>query len=135
MDITSGVATAISLARKLLELKSLAKDAEAKLIIADLQLALAEVKSQLADVMEFNLQLRTDLAKAQSPPDVVFKDSAYYRTDGDGPFCTTCFDKGKQLIRLTELATMFHGEGRYLCGICKNRFLPVKMKAAMPIIA
>lgn len=125
MDIIAGVSGAIGLARQLLELKGVAKDAQARLLIADLQVQLAGLKGDLAALLLDNQRLAADLAKATAAaPEVVFKGGVYYRPTGDGPFCTTCFDRDGRLVRLTELPRMFHGEGRYTCNACRGRFQP-----------
>lgn len=34
--------------------------------------------------------------------DYEFKNNAYYNKNGDGPFCSRCFDKNKDLIRVIK---------------------------------
>lgn len=131
MEIIASITAAIATVKQVLELKGMAKNAEAKLLLAELQVKLAEVHSRLAVVMMENQQLRDQLAKATSPPEVVFKDGAYYLAkNNDGPFCTVCYDRGRDLIRLTELAAMFHDEGRFHCGSCGGRFQPRRRTGA-----
>ncbi|MCK5476227.1 MAG: hypothetical protein KAI71_06640 [Candidatus Pacebacteria bacterium] len=50
--------------------------------------------------------------------DLEFKDNAFWKkSDDDGPFCTRCFDKNRELIRLLL------DQGCYSeCPECKNSF-------------
>ena len=124
MDITAGVAGAVVVVKKLLELKTIAKDAEAKLLIADLQLQLADVKTTAADLMNEKLQLAERLRRATEPPPVMIKEGLYFKEDEDGPFCTTCYDRDGKMIRLIranlkEMHAMGH---THHCGVCKMRY-------------
>jgi len=51
-DIITAVTGAIALTKQLVGLASVAKDAEAKLVVADLQIQLAELKTKLAELIE-----------------------------------------------------------------------------------
>lgn len=123
MDILSSVTGAITLTKQLLNFATAAKDAESKLILADLQLKLAELKGQLAELINENIHLKDELKKASSTSvDVVLKDGAYFKNDGDGPFCTICYDKSKQMIRVSAVQGMLRKFGKWRCGSCKNQF-------------
>lgn len=121
-DILSTVSSAIGLSKKLLELSSVAKNADAKLLIADLQLQLAEVKSALAELIGENSDLKEQLRQRDEPPEVVFKDGLYYTSEGDGPFCTSCYDTDGNLIRVAEMATAFRSHGRWRCNVCTAKY-------------
>lgn len=126
MDILTGVTTAIALAKQLLEFGSVAKDAQAKMVLADLQIQLAEVKVKLADLMNENTELKDKLKKAlDTVPEVEIRDGLYYKKDGgDGPFCTSCYDSGKKLIRVIEADRNIQRlmGNRWRCNVCKAHF-------------
>jgi hypothetical protein len=122
-DIIATVTTAIGLTKQLFDIADATKSAEAKLLVADLRVQLAELKDQLAELMEENRQLKEELKKSQSTvAEVVFKSGLYYRPDGDGPFCTTCYDKEHKLIRVTRMARQFWQFGKWSCGVCETHY-------------
>ena len=123
VDVIAAVTGAIGLTKQLLELTTVAKDAKAKLVIADLQIQLAELKTKLAELIDENAQLKQEIKKATSiVAEVTLKDGLYYKADGDGPFCTACYDSKKQLIRVTELASVFQQIGRWRCNVCTAKY-------------
>lgn len=123
IDVIATVTSAIGLTKQLLELRTVAKDAQAKNVVADLQVQLAELKTKLAMLIEENTQLKEEIKKATSSVvEVVIKNNLYYKTDGEGPFCTTCYDSKKRLIRVTKLAGLFADFGKWRCGVCKNHY-------------
>jgi hypothetical protein len=122
-DIPNAIAGAISLTKKLLSLAAVANDATAKLAIADLQVQLAELKTHLAELIDENSQLKQELKAFKSAGvEVVVKDGLYYKPDGDGPFCTACYDSGKTLSRITELGAAFRPIARWRCNVCKATY-------------
>jgi len=50
-------------------------------------------------------------SSSQAPPpalaDVVVMSGVYWKQDGDGPFCTACYDTNEKLIRLSEFSDSF----------------------------
>lgn len=122
-DIVTSVTAAVGLTRQLVDLASIAKDAKAKAIVADLQLELAEVKIRLAELIEQNLQLKTELKNAKSQEtDLKLRGDLYYKTDGDGPFCTCCYDSDRKLIRVIPLSAHFHVIAKFRCNVCEGKF-------------
>jgi len=65
-DIFAAVTSAITTAKKLKELADKVRDSEFKSLLADLSLELAEVKTQLAGVMNENTQLKTKVRELES---------------------------------------------------------------------
>lgn len=122
MDALANISKAIALAKKLLEVNAISQNADAMLSIANLQLELAGIKSALSDLMHENQSLKEKLQAKQNPPDLSLRDGAYYKTDGDGPYCTTCFDSSGKLIRLTRMADTFAAVGKWRCGACKSLY-------------
>ena len=130
MGVVATISGAIDIAQKIIELKAVAKNADAMMLLASLKLALADAKTQLADMMTENLQLKSDLATATSPPVLLPKDGMYYKSDDDGPFCTICFDRDEKAIRLVEVGMSIWSTGRWSCGVCKTRFRPQQASAS-----
>ena len=122
-DPITAVTTALSLSKQLLGFAVAVKDANAKLAIAEIQVQLAEIKTRLAELIDENNQLKQDLKAATSTiPEVVIKEGLYYTPDGDGPFCTACYDTKKQLVRLSELGAAFHVIARWKCNVCNGKY-------------
>ncbi len=114
VDVLTTVTGAIGLTKKLLELTVVAKDAKAKMIVADLQIQLAQLKTRLAELIDENTHLKQEIKNATSTvAEVTLKDGLYYKIDGDGPFCTACYDSKRQLIRVSEMAAIFQEIGRW----------------------
>ena len=123
VDVIATVTGAIGLTKQLFELATVAKDAKAKLVVADLQIQLAELKTKLAELIDENTQLKQEVKKATSNvAEVTLKDGFYFKTDGDGRFCTTCYDSKKQLIRVSALTGPLTALGKWRCGVCKGHF-------------
>lgn len=122
-DAITAVTAAINLSKQLYSLAVVAKDAEAKHMIADLNLQLAELKLKLAELTEENNDLKQQLKRATTTtPEVVCRDGLYFKPDGDGPFCTACYDSKKQLIRVSEYEASFHEIARWHCNVCKGSY-------------
>ncbi|MGB3477593.1 MAG: hypothetical protein WBB67_00350 [bacterium] len=85
--------------------------------ILDIQQQLLEMqkkmRAQVAEIEELQEKLKIK-------GDILFKNPAYWikKKDGlwDGPFCPTCWDGEKKLIRLVE---RFPGRNILRCNICK----------------
>jgi len=122
-DVITTVTAAINLTKQLLGLAVVAKDANAKLVIADLQVQLAELKTRLAELIDENNQLKQEIRRsAATETAVVLKEGLYYTPDGDGPFCTACYDSKKQMIRVSEMGAAFHDIARWRCNVCKATY-------------
>lgn len=117
------VTTAINLSKQLLGFAVVAKDASAKLVIADLQVQLAELKTRLAELIDENNQLKQEVKKvATNVAEVSLKEGLYFTSNGDGPYCTACYDSKKQLIRVREMGAAFHAIARWRCNVCKAHY-------------
>jgi hypothetical protein len=51
--------------------------------------------------------------------ELVWRSSAYWRKDGDGPFCPGCWDGRKQLSRIVKLPDL---SWMSQCPVCKSTF-------------
>lgn len=126
-DVLSSVGHAINLAKRLREISKNIEDAEFKNILADLNLELADTKLALASVMEENAQLKLELtqfkhSQGSGRGELVFKEFAYYTQDGDGPFCSACYETKKQQIRLSKVTGAFTTFGHSKCPSCDEYY-------------
>jgi len=91
--------------------------------ISDLKMRLADLKTAYAALQDENRELKEKIRTLEKdneePP--VYKNGAYYSQNGDGPFCSACYDKDKKLIRLTKLPTMIR-LGNHYCPVCKGTY-------------
>lgn len=65
--------------------------------ILEVQEKLFEMQKRIAELEEENNKLQEQL---QTKARLVPKDNMYYLEDGDGPFCTGCWDAEHSLVRL-----------------------------------
>ena len=112
-------------------------DAELQGLVADLMLKAADLKMELANDREENLELRRQLEQCRKRADLRSKmekrDNFYYLREpvegyGEGPFCPTCFDRDGCLVsmmtkgRSVSLTTGKVTTGtRWFCGHCDNK--------------
>ncbi len=109
------------------QLKGLAKNAETKLLVADLTMDLAELKIAFAEVLEENHELRTKLKEGDDLSDLrdhmERRDDVYFITmDGrdPGPYCPRCLDVDGKLVNLTKFTGAFTAIGKYNCPNCEK---------------
>jgi hypothetical protein len=119
MDIIGSISGAISLIAKAKVLVDKTKNLELKAVIVELQGQLVDLKSLIVELQEDNQQLKKAAAMAIVAPDVTIKNGVYYKRDGEGPYCTTCYDSKKQLSRLTELGASHRIMGKWKCPVCR----------------
>jgi hypothetical protein len=82
--------------------------------ILDVMEKLLEMQKKLSELEEKNKSLRE---KLKIKEDIIFSKNAYWlRSNNDGPFCTRCWDKNKELIRMKDENPF------YECPECKNRY-------------
>lgn len=136
-DIQAGillVTRASDLLKKAKELSDKTQNLEIKEIIVELRSTLVdtknllvETKSEVVNLKEENDTLKTRIKvleqSAINLDKPILRDGLYYSQDGDGPFCTVCYDKNKQLIRVTTVKRPFNDFGDYQCQNC-DAFFP-----------
>lgn len=80
-----------------------------------------DLQGEVIDLVQENRDLQqslTELAKKLDiRGDLLFRDDAYYTSDGDGPFCSGCWDSEKKIIRLHEVHTVGLS---FKCPLCKT---------------
>jgi hypothetical protein len=119
-----------SLAQYAEEVKDVRKRGEFMRIIGELSIELAETQLKLADritetheLKEQVIDLQKKVKNLENPNlKLNFKDDAYYDSENNGPFCTGCFDKNQQAIRLSETPLVQRGFGKYECPVCKSKY-------------
>ena len=123
-DIVATVATALNMTKHLVDLAKLKKDLEIREAASNLRVEVAEIKVQLADLLEENATLKEQLTRAtrKGGKDLEFKNGLYYDGDGGGPFCPGCYDTGYKSIRVTRQKAPFNDFGDFQCPACKEFF-------------
>lgn len=127
---------AIDLAKKLMAVSDSIRNADMKLLVAELTSTLADLKLEIASHKEEIASLRGQLAdhqkKAGFRSKIEHRDGVYYFTEPTegrslGPYCTNCFDSDEKLILLTETPEMFNDFGKYNCNRCNGHFVDPKI--------
>jgi hypothetical protein len=106
-EIISSISSAIAIAKKLKDVSDKIKDADFKtLLVADLNLELAEIKMQLAGVLEENTRLKSKISDLESV---------------EGEKCPKCRKHGWELKRSHPDIVFGSGGGIrrfYECSLC-----------------
>jgi hypothetical protein len=119
-----------SLAQYADEVKDVSKRGEFMRIIGELSLELAETQIKLSGHIRENDELKEQVFTLQKKVETLknpslkltFKNDAYYNSESNRPFCTGCYDKNQQTIRLSKTPPMQRGLGKYECPICKSKY-------------
>ncbi|OWJ91100.1 hypothetical protein B6S59_25345 [Pseudomonas sp. A46] len=128
MDVMALIQQALDASTKLRELSKKVGDAEFKMLLADLHSALAdaklesnELKMRLASAQDEVLTLQQLLAqREQSKP--TYTDEGLYSFDGEGRFCTGCWDVHQRKVRLAAVPEDFHFAGKWQCPACNAHY-------------
>ena len=89
--------------------------------ILDLQGQVQDLMQELFELKRRNTELEE---KWCIHGDLEFRENAYWRKSGDGPFCVPCWDKNKVLMRMTGKT------GECVCHVCGFRMSPVKVRVS-----
>jgi hypothetical protein len=89
VELIAGLTSAIDIGKRLSLLNEKIKDADIKMLIADLNIELANAKNNIAELITENQKLKSEIdnLKNDKVDKLQFKGGAYYDTAGDGPFC------------------------------------------------
>ena len=106
------------------EIKDTQKRGEFMRIIGQLSIELAETQMKLTGQIQEGIEnkqkiklLEEEIEKLKDPASkVILKDGFYYKEDGDGGFCTGCYDNSKKLIRVKQLPGLIMQQ----CPVCKT---------------
>lgn len=121
-DIVVKINAVSILVQTLLAVPAVASSAEAKAIVSELQGHLRDVKTQLAELSSESDALRDKLRQVASPAEVVVEDGKYFSRDGDGPFCTACYDLQRTLVPLHPLPPKMQNVGKWRCPVCSAHY-------------
>lgn len=134
MEPITAIATAISSIKTATEIANLLKTSDENFIKAELKLKLADIMNALADakisiaefkeiIQEKDSTINELNRKLESKnTELIFKDGAYFTQDGQGPFCTSCYDTKQMRVRLTGMPAGFQDFGKYRCPSCGAQF-------------
>lgn len=123
-SLLGSLKTATDIAKYIRESDISLEKAEAKLKLAELVSALADVKIEAAEVQQAILErdelIRTLKAEAQLRVDLIWKQPCYVLANAQGkeePYCQNCYDSEQKLSRLhtDEL-------GYFECRVCEQSF-------------
>lgn len=128
IEAMPAIQTAIQLAQKLRELAKKAGDADLKMMLADLSDALgdarleaADLKQQLSQLMDENLELRKRLdTKEQAEP--TYDGDLYAFPGDDGRYCPVCWNTRQLKMKVNKLEGPWASFGNYDCPSCKATF-------------
>tara|TARA_R110002060_G_scaffold74932_1_gene84406 strand:- start:210 stop:650 length:441 start_codon:yes stop_codon:yes gene_type:complete len=120
----SSIKTAADLAKILKDSNSSLGQAEVNFKLADLVGALADAKMDIASIKELLIEKEQEileLKKSLETKDNIKWEKPYYflQTDDskEGPYCQTCYDNDKKLIRLQD-----GSNGAWRCHVCTGYF-------------
>ena len=130
IDIQTGLTTLArisTLITKAKEISDKTQNLEFKEILTEIRNELVDTKNELIYSKEEINKLKEENKKLKeevdnSKPKPYYLHGLYYTTKegvgGTGPYCTGCYDKNKDLIRLTTGSVM----GGLTCPICNTRY-------------
>jgi hypothetical protein len=131
-DVLTLVATAIDTLKKLRAVSEKIKDAESRNLIADLSIALADLKSEVAGLKEENRWLQAELnqkrTREQHGEQLVVRDGVLYFNEPPsgkpaGPYCPNCKENGNRLVLMKDNRnTPFQQICKFRCPECQSSF-------------
>ena len=126
------IATSIELVQKAAQLAGKTRNVELIEAITDLRMELSQAKiaaananERIADLLQENQKLEKRLVAIQVSEEkklVIGVDGLYYTPEGEGPFCTGCYDNKGKTIRVTKQTGAFRRMGEYRCPVCGHMY-------------
>ena len=112
------------------EIQDIQKRGEFMRIIGQLSIELAETQMKLAEQIQNSISdkqnikiLEAQIESLKNPGlQPILKDGLYYEENGDGGYCTGCYDRDKKLIRVISLAEIYKPLGSYKCPSCNTKY-------------
>ncbi|MCE9531534.1 MAG: hypothetical protein K8T89_10495 [Planctomycetes bacterium] len=96
---------------------------ELKETIAELRGKLLDLKEEILALREENTDLKAEKAKLALPAEVVKKDGLCYKADGNGPYCTHCYETRGDLISVVEFPKNVQRlAGKWRCPSCTTKY-------------
>ena len=123
-SLLSSITAATEIAKLIKSSDATLEKAEAKLKMAELISALADVKLQAAEIQQAIIdrdeRIRLLEAQIQRKKSLTWREPCYFITSDEGleePFCQQCYDASQNLSRLHS-----DGQGLYSCRVCNKSF-------------
>lgn len=89
----------------------------------EIRIKLTEVINECYNLSMENIKLKDEIKdlkdKLETKESLKFKDGAYWTKDGDGPFCSSCWDSDQKLIRTHKKPHILE----MICPNCKNTYV------------
>jgi len=129
IDVILGINSAIETVTKLKELNEKIKDADVKMLIANLSIELSEAKISISELLDKNRELQEEINSLKSEQNEVFffKDGVYFDSNGNGPFCPSCYEGEKKKHSLLPSANPVNRKmGGHQCTVCQKYFTYIK---------
>jgi regulator of replication initiation timing len=123
-DIIIGINSLIEMVKGFKTLKDMTDQVELKKFLAKLEVDLAETKSRMAGLIDENTKLKSKIQKLQAVKDekMLFKNNSYYDGDGNGPYCTACYDSKNKKVRLADNTMDPEIFGDKICPVCDTGY-------------
>jgi hypothetical protein len=118
IEILTNIGSAVSILKTVREIAEPMNKSELKLALANLTEQLADIKMKAIELAEENAELKREVGRLSKPPEMVYRDGAYYNGD-DGPYCPTCYDQGKK-VRMQKFPEIMRTFGNFRCNTCKT---------------
>ncbi|MCD6191425.1 MAG: hypothetical protein J7K14_07835 [Sulfurimonas sp.] len=121
----------INLVNRLQEVSKNINEIEFKNLLADISNSLADaklevisVKEELVKAKERNQILESEIKKLTSGVNSMLLVGDIYVKDGEGQYCTTCWDSDEKAIRIQEEIPDFQiiTGHKYICPICSSKY-------------
>ena len=115
VDPFRSAASALDLTDRLLTIRDISENADAKLAIAELKIELATVKETLAGLIDENRKLKAQLGQKANEPTLRFDEieNTYVSTSDEVRYCVQCYETDKSVRCLTR-----RGDGGWKCPVC-----------------
>jgi regulator of replication initiation timing len=105
-ELLTMTSAAVSTIGAMLKISNDIKNSELQRQIAELNMQIANIQNEAASLIKENGDLREklDMYKNEKKNPLVYnsEDGLYYDDENDGPFCTRCYDKNKERIRVIK---------------------------------
>jgi len=122
--IASTISAVVGLLKDALPLAMKAGNRELNEKLADLQVRILDIHTQLMELANENQKLTERIRELEQAAEIgkelVYEESVFWRiSDGkriDGPLCPNCWDGQRKYVHLTPSGL----KGEYNCGVCKQ---------------
>jgi regulator of replication initiation timing len=105
-ELLTMTSAAVSTIGSMLRLSNDIKNADLQRQIAELNIQIARIQNEAASLIKENGDLKEELDKYKNekkdPLVYNSEDGLYYDKENDGPFCTRCYDKNRERIRVIK---------------------------------